>query len=209
MDDVSKRIRCYYFWFRIAYEGVLAHYAVESFGLAAPFILAGILMVFAFIMIISLWEENYGSDSSEPKVKKSNKPNMTLLATIKLLFCNYKILAAGVLQSCFESSMYTFVFLWSPVMEKVSGQDDVPFGIIFSTFMVYIMLGSLVFKYLKNLNFSIESILLLSFVCASISLLVPILTKVRYTYAGETFSVFIVQFIRVMLWFIFSGNGNF
>jgi hypothetical protein len=57
-----------------------------------------------------------------------------------------------------------------------TGSDKVPFGMIFSTFMVWIMIGSVLFKNLRAQNISFERILLGSFITAAIALITPCLT---------------------------------
>ena len=52
-------------------------------------------------------------------------------------------------QSLFEASMYTFVFMWTPALEKAVGNDaaiKLPYGWIFASFMVSLMLGSVIFR---------------------------------------------------------------
>ncbi|CAI9259232.1 unnamed protein product [Lactuca saligna] len=46
----------------------------------------------------------------------------------------------GAIQSLFEGSMYTFVFLWTPALSP--NGEDIPHGFIFATFMLSSMLGS-------------------------------------------------------------------
>jgi MFS transporter, MFS domain-containing protein family, molybdate-anion transporter len=102
---------------------------------------------------------------------------------------DFRILSVGIMQTCFEASMYLFVFLWSPVMELVAQNDDtlkrsehssvlIPFGIIFSTFMVYTMIGSLIFKELRERNVSFEYILFSLFIVSTISFIVPIFSQI-------------------------------
>jgi len=52
------------------------------------------------------------------------------------------LLSLGLTQTCFEGSMYLFVFAWVPSLQEVSGSGDLPLGYIFSSFMVSMMLGS-------------------------------------------------------------------
>ncbi len=65
------------------------------------------------------------------------------------------ILSCGIISSLFEGSMYIFVFFWSPALTTLSKADladgdeefeGLPFGIIFSTFMVCCMAGSSIFS---------------------------------------------------------------
>ena len=45
-----------------------------------------------------------------------------------------KIALLGAMQSLFEGSMYTFVFLWTPALSPKG--EHLPHGMIFSCFMV-------------------------------------------------------------------------
>ena len=46
----------------------------------------------------------------------------------------------GAMQSLFEGSMYTFVFLWTPALSPDG--EHLPHGMIFACFMVASMAGS-------------------------------------------------------------------
>jgi hypothetical protein len=52
------------------------------------------------------------------------------------LYCSadQKIALLGAMQSLFEGSMYTFVFLWTPALSPAG--EHLPHGMIFSCFMV-------------------------------------------------------------------------
>ena len=58
----------------------------------------------------------------------------------------------GVISSLFEGSMYIFVFMWTPALTSLMGDDNdsvkLPFGVIFSTFMISCMAGSSLFSIL-------------------------------------------------------------
>ena len=59
------------------------------------------------------------------------------------------LLALGLTQTCFEGSMYLFVFAWVPSLQEVSGPfADLPLGYIFSAFMVSMMLGSVMYTFI-------------------------------------------------------------
>jgi MFS transporter, MFS domain-containing protein family, molybdate-anion transporter len=54
-------------------------------------------------------------------------------------------------QTCFEGSMYLFVFLWVPSMQEASPAGAIlPLGFIFSSFMFSMMIGSLVYSSLTS-----------------------------------------------------------
>jgi hypothetical protein len=57
----------------------------------------------------------------------------------------------GLTQTCFEGSMYLFVFLWVPSLQENSSSTNLPLGYIFSAFMVSMMLGSLCYTIATNL----------------------------------------------------------
>ena len=46
----------------------------------------------------------------------------------------------GAMQSLFEASMYSFVFLWTPALSP--REESIPHGMIFATFMLSSMIGS-------------------------------------------------------------------
>ena len=58
-------------------------------------------------------------------------------------------------------------------MEERSHDESVPFGLLFSTFMVFIMIGSLSFKTLAAAGVATSKICLLAFSCGAISFLIP------------------------------------
>lgn len=56
---------------------MLANAAVDSYGLVAPFLLAGAFSLLASLLISLTWNENYGSDKNASKKsdsKGANKP---------------------------------------------------------------------------------------------------------------------------------------
>ena len=61
-------------------------------------------------------------------------------------FLDPYLLVIGLAQTCFEGSMYLFVFLWVPSLQEASpSAAELPLGYIFSCFMVAMMLGSLAY----------------------------------------------------------------
>jgi len=86
---------------------------------------------------------------------------------------NRKILALGLVQSLFESNMYIFVFLWTPVLEP--GMP--PLGLTFASFMVAIMIGSSIYSILLKNNMKPDIILRYCLSTMGISLLVCSVTS--------------------------------
>lgn len=101
----------------------------------------------------------------------------------------------GAIQSLFEGSMYTFVFLWTPALSP--NEEDIPHGFIFATFMLASMLGSsLASRLLARNSTRVESYMQIVFAISSASLLLPILTNVCY--ASNILFLSPVSFILVV-----------
>ena len=150
-------------------SGVVANIVVEIFGLVAPFMVASLALLAAGYVIQTTWTENYGQKQSETASQPS------FLEVIGTIRANQNIFAVGTMQFCFESAMYTFVFLWSPVMEKAAGDTSIklPFGVMFSSFMVCMMIGSTMFKVAVGKHVAFASIATLTFAVAAVALLIP------------------------------------
>ncbi|URE33734.1 hypothetical protein MUK42_07371 [Musa troglodytarum] len=98
---------------------------------------------------------------------------------------NYtKIALLGAIQSLFEGSMYTFVFLWTPALSP--NDEDIPHGFIFATFMLSSMLGSsIASRLLSRAAPKVESYMQLVFAIAAVTLLLPVITS--FLVAPSTF----------------------
>jgi hypothetical protein len=126
-------------------SGMIANASADRFGYVAPFMIAIVFLAIAGALVAFTWKENYGSSivETENSVKKgffgSLKEGATVISRSPIIFCT------GMTQSLFEGAMYTFVFMWSPALEAVTA-IKLPYGIIFASFMVCIMIGSLLFK---------------------------------------------------------------
>jgi len=103
-------------------------------GYTAPFDLSILALVTALILISSLWGENYGDSSGGGSLKEN------LSIACKLLTSNLNIVLLAVIVSCFEGSMFAFVFNWTPSLH--SDAVPPPHGWIFSMFMMACMSGA-------------------------------------------------------------------
>lgn len=98
-----------------------------------------------------------------------------------------KVALLGAIQSLFEGSMYTFVFLWTPALSP--NDEEIPHGFIFATFMLASMLGSsFAARLLARSSPRVESYMQIVFAVSAASLLLPILTNVCW---GVISSIFI------------------
>ncbi|KAJ3092580.1 hypothetical protein HK100_006911, partial [Physocladia obscura] len=135
--DLSDTFAMCSFWNGLVaiLSGGVANVAVDVFGLLAPFILAVYVFFGAFMIIILTWPENYGD-----KLENNGKIESVFTSLAEGLVYikkDYWMFAIGMTQSLFESAMYTFIFMWSVAIEAAAGDSaNIPFGIIFASFMV-------------------------------------------------------------------------
>ncbi|CAG7663056.1 unnamed protein product [Allacma fusca] len=129
--------------------GVIAEVGADwlDLGPVAPFLTAIPFLVIASVWIYLTWDENLG--------QQERNWGGQCLEGLTTILGNRKILFLGLIQSIFESCMYIFVFLWTPVLE--GGKP--PLGLTFSSFMVAIMIGSSLYSHLLTRGFKSERIL--------------------------------------------------
>ena len=122
-------------------------------GFLTPFDLALTALAVCAGYCYFTWEENYGEQpSSHHDGEASDDPRSSnnrfadgLRQAFWMTIRNQEVLLCGLITSLFEGSMYIFVFMWTPALTSHSSQE-LPFGLIFSTFMVCCMAGSSVFS---------------------------------------------------------------
>lgn len=156
-------------------SGLSASFVADRFGFVAPFMVSLVLLIVGMFVIIFSWSENYGDSSVDVSGTFVNAWNsMKQDAKIPIL---------GMIQSLFEASMYTFVFMWTPALQtavSLANPDsteinNLPFGLIFACFMVSIMLGSSIFGILLNkFKLSVEEVARILLFTAAISLAIPV-----------------------------------
>ncbi|KAI0717058.1 DUF791-domain-containing protein [Earliella scabrosa] len=136
-----------------AIAGVTSNQLVEcSHSYATPFVASGALLLFAWVIIALLWSENYGAASASA----SEVLDLRRLSTAwKIVQSDKRLLVLGFTQTCFEGSMYLFVFLWVPFLQEATSDSrnrTLPLGYIFSSFMVSMTLGSLLYTSIISLS---------------------------------------------------------
>lgn len=184
--------------------GLLATWLADRFGYVAPFDASLLLLIGGGIVILMHWRENYGESTAAAaasaatgnKSLASKFDNFTKAWTV--IARDERVLLLGLIQSCFESAMYIFVFQWTPALEgslkataaanNASENKEEPFslphGLVFATFMVCFMLGSKAFELLTANSSaaagfkprSVEHLARWLFVVSSAALVVPVLT---------------------------------
>ncbi|TDL22756.1 DUF791-domain-containing protein [Rickenella mellea] len=126
--------------------GIVSNKLVGTFEtFTAPFIASGVLLLLAWTAIKSLWAENYGNGGGSASVGDTFQLKR-LGHAWRIVSSDPTLLTLGLTQTCFEGSMYLFVFAWVPSLQDASpAGDQLPFGYIFSSFMIAMMLGSVVY----------------------------------------------------------------
>ncbi|GAB7366688.1 hypothetical protein MBLNU230_g0646t1 [Neophaeotheca triangularis] len=142
--------------------GVVGEALVGWFGTkTAPFVAAIVCLIAAWWGIGRVWGENFG------ELDGRKNPDGKGWEGLKIILTDTRILTLSLASAIFEGSMYLFVFFWSPALlsarirsaETTAGNetatpgstpDPPPFGLIFSTFMSAMMLGSLLYTHLQT-----------------------------------------------------------
>ncbi|KAF9652567.1 DUF791-domain-containing protein [Thelephora ganbajun] len=127
-----------------AIAGVVSNKLVSTTAtFKSPFIASGVLLVLAWVVIGRTWHENRGGASS------GDDGGIFQLRRLGQAWNIVKtdpfLLVLGLTQTCFEGSMYLFVFVWVPTLQEATRTATLPLGIIFSAFMLSMMIGSLLY----------------------------------------------------------------
>jgi len=119
-------------------------------GFINPFDMSLVVCILCALCAMTLWEENYGSDEAQKNAEKSPKWYEGLKSAYTVTMRSTDIILCGIISSLFEGSMYVFVFMWTPLLKAFvkDEKEELPFGLIFSTFMVCCMAGSSLFSIL-------------------------------------------------------------
>ncbi|KAG0049632.1 Molybdate-anion transporter [Gryganskiella cystojenkinii] len=173
--------------------GVVANISVQWSGhLAAPFVVSAVTLIFAFLMISSTWDENYG----ESKTNASGSVLKSMLEGLIVVKNDTNILSIGLAQTVFECCMYTFVLLYTPALEQSiqnstsSTSATLPLGYLFSGMMVMTMLGSIAFKILSSKGLATDTLLSLALFISGASFCFITLSTTNSTYTVLSFLLF-------------------
>nr|XP_006822017.1 PREDICTED: molybdate-anion transporter-like [Saccoglossus kowalevskii] len=129
-------------------------------GPVSPFIFAIPFLMASGTIVYFTWTENYGT--------KQAKLCKGCFDGLRDIVQSRRVLLIGIIQSLYESVMYIFVFLWTPILDS----EGPPLGVIFSSFMICIMLGSSVFKILNAKRYPMFTILNISLALGLISMII-------------------------------------
>lgn len=135
-----------------------------NIGPIAPFIFSIPISIFTFLLCLIIWSEN----NNIPTVRIRKKLTIFHGLTYILFSRNkYLLINLLIIQTIFESTMYTFIFIWTPIVEPINPN----YGLIFSGFMASIALGSYLHLMLEKIyKLSRETSLNISIILALISI---------------------------------------
>ena len=134
--------------------GLIANTFAEAYGYVAPFMVALVPLLLTALIVFFSWDENFGNQDQNTM--------SSFTKAFDLLRNDPKICTLAFAQSCFEGAMYTFVFMWTPALKSVAeteaeldgktleGSTSQYLGVIFSCFMVCVMMGSSIFKIMNT-----------------------------------------------------------
>ncbi|EME43427.1 hypothetical protein DOTSEDRAFT_174270 [Dothistroma septosporum NZE10] len=158
----------------------------------APFVLAIMCLATAGAGIEIFWSENHATTPATSEQDEENDmPSATNFCTHLL---TKPMLTLFLTTTAFEGSMYLFVFFWSPALKSARAANSIttppPFGLIFSSFMSAMMMGSMVFSAVNIRNDRDTAKLLMTVLAlAAISLLLPVMMTAE-TVAFWSFALF-------------------
>ncbi|CAB4056655.1 unnamed protein product [Lepeophtheirus salmonis] len=133
--------------------------AFATFGNGLIAIIAGSFAI-GYFMVLVFWNENYGDASGDLMASYGEG--------LRVIWNDKSTLYVGGVQSIFESCMYIFVFLWTPVLSD-GPSGSAPLGTIFSCFMICIMIGSNIFSKLLSQSKHVSDTLFYALIFFAIS----------------------------------------
>jgi len=186
------------------FAGIIAQVLEDSFGHIGPFQGAIALTVLALMIISFTWEENYGE--ANPTEEGSDEDNAfsdvkrQFIEGWSLTLNNTRVLRLGVVQALSEGAMYTFVFMWVPTLLSLAPGSVVPTGVVFSSLMISITIGGMIFPLLERLlGGSVESTAAITYLIAALSMMVPAICLSSSDGHSACFEPVLASFIVVEL----------
>jgi MFS family permease len=136
-------------------SGYFAHELAERRGLEGPFEGAVGFTMLAFVVVMAMWTENYGSVQGVKSVKSYLSDAVTSFRA------DSKLLRVGIIQGCTTGSVQIFIFLWSPALRQLAknaplstfgldGQGEPAYGLIFGAFMCAGVLGGCIAPFVRR-----------------------------------------------------------
>jgi hypothetical protein len=125
---------------------VVAQFLEDAFGHIGPFHGAVGLTTLALVMIMG-WSENYGEEHTGAHAKSTIAHQF--IEGWKTTIRDSRVWRIGLIQALSKGAMYTFVFMWVPTLLSLGQTGGVPTGCVFSSLMMAITMGGLLFGQLQ------------------------------------------------------------
>lgn len=162
------------------FAGIVAQVLEDRLGHIGPFQGAVALTVLALALVLG-WEENYGEEHVGDHQRSS--VIRQFVEGWKTTVSDSRVWRIGLIQALSEGGMYSFVFLWVPTLLSLSPPGGVPTGCVFSSLMMAITIGGLVYPLLQDLvskvsgskEKSAEVCATFVYLLASLSMSIPVL----------------------------------
>lgn len=124
------------------FAGILSYFLVNilKFGPVSPFITSIPVLLATSIYFTTQLNEHY--------IYNAVSPSSSVKNAIVLWLTNKNIFTLSIVQSFYEGVMYLFIFIWTPALEPLKP----PLGLIFSSFMLALMIGSKIYSILSGNN---------------------------------------------------------
>jgi MFS family permease len=147
------------------FAGWISSYVAQHYGFTAPFITSFMVLLSCVYFITATFAENYG----DPEVKFQN----IYFNAVSEIKKDHRLAFLGLAQSLFGAAMYTFVFMWTPMLQESGGENyELPYTLIFVSFMFCNIIGSLLYLHLLRRT-SPENITRLVYIISALALLIP------------------------------------
>ena len=142
--------------------GQLASMTAAKAGPTGPFTASVLFLAIGSLIASATWGENVAATSTGGGGGAGKKP--TIPEALEVMKSDKKILLVGAMQALFEGAMYIFVLQWCPAIKAAIQASPlwggagaaIPFGKIFSCFMVNCLLGTTLFGAIRSRGVSVE-----------------------------------------------------
>ncbi|XP_050438575.1 molybdate-anion transporter-like [Adelges cooleyi] len=134
---------------------------VLEFGPVAPFIMAIPFLLTTSLLVRVFLHEHYKHNTKSASA--------SLKQAVVLWLGNKHIFTLSMVQSLYEGVMYLFIFFWTPALDSIKP----PLGLVFSSFMLALMIGSKLYSLIiEHRLLEPNGLLVLSTLLATVSFLI-------------------------------------
>jgi len=156
----------------------------------------------SFIFIAFNWDENYGTPQAN--LSPGSRGTRGVLKALK----KPSVQLCGLMVSFMESSLFIFVFTWTPSLSPEGDQSKLPCGTIFAVYMMACMSGASAYSIVSNgiakhVEPAVKVFVVVSM--ATVSLLVPAIMTVREDTVAYNFIGFVMFEFCVGAYFPSAG----